>query len=287
MLSETSHHHLEKRRVRASFDRSAQRYDAVADLQREIGARLLEQLDPVRLTPELVIDLGAGTGQCLGPLAKRYRRAQILAVDTAEGMLREARRKAPRVLSRQRFVCGDAEALPLAGGQADLLFSNLMLQWCNDLGTAFRELRRVLSPGGVLMFSTFGPDTLAELRDSFASVDGHSHVSRFPDMHNVGDALLGAGFQHVVVDAEHLTRGYPDVYALMRDLKTLGAVNATAGRQRGLTGRRRMQAMGDVYERHRADGLLPSTWEVIYGHAWRPATGGQASGFHRQPPRRP
>lgn len=261
---------LDKRLVRAAFERSAEHYDQVAVLQRTVAERLLDHLTPVRLQPRVVLDLGAGTGICLRQLERRYRNARIIALDLAEGMLKRARRKAPRFFSRQRFVCADAECLPFSNRSVELLFSNLTLQWCNHLEQTYRELARVIAPGGLLMFSTLGPDTLKELRDSFAEVDGHSHVNSFLDLHDVGDALMASGFYDVVVDAERITMTYEDVMSLMRDLKSLGAHNVTSARHRALTGKRRMQAMARAYEAHRNAGVLPATYEVIYAHAWVP-----------------
>jgi len=153
-----------------------------------------------------------------------------------------------------------------------MVFSNLMLQWCNDPDRVFSEFNRVLRPGGLLLFTSFGPDTLKELRAAWGAADGHTHVSRFIDMHDLGDALLRAGLGEPVMDAETITLSYTDVRGLMRDLKTMGARNATAGRSRGLTGRRRLAAMEASYERLRTDGRLPATWEVVYGHAWAGTT---------------
>jgi malonyl-CoA O-methyltransferase len=145
-----------------------------------------------------------------------------------------------------------------------------MLQWAPDLDRALSEFRRVLTGGGLLVFSTFGPDTLAELRAAWASADGYTHVNRFIDMHDVGDALVRSGFAEPVLDLEHFTLTYPDLRALMGDLKAIGARNLTAGRSRGLTGRGRLAAAEREYERWRRDGRLVSTWEVIYGIAWVP-----------------
>lgn len=262
---------LDKYQTRRAFDRSARDYDEAAVLQREVADRVLERLDLMKPVPHRILDVGAGTGYCTQALARRYTRARVVALDIAEGMLRAARVKQrwwQRLQGRQRYVCGDAESLPLADASVDMLFSNLALQWCSNLETVFDEFRRVLAPGGLLLFTTFGPDTLRELRESWRAVDGHTHVNAFMDMHDIGDALLRARFENPVMDMEHLTLTYPDVRALMRDLKQIGAHNVTLGRARGLTGARRMQAMLEAYEAYRQQGVLPATYEVIYGHAW-------------------
>jgi malonyl-CoA O-methyltransferase len=268
---------IEGPRVRASFDAAAGRYDAVAVIQAEVRRRLLERLELFRIKPRQILDAGCGTGHGARELLRRYRGAALVALDLAPGMLGAARRQRPW-LRRLDAVCGDAAAIPLADGSVDLVFSNLMLQWCNDPERVFAEFRRVLRPGGLALFTSFGPDTLKELRGAWRAADGHVHVSRFIDMHDLGDALLRAGLREPVMDAEHLTLTYPDVRSLMRDLKTMGAQNATAGRNRGLTGRRTLAAVEADYERLRRDGRLPATWEVVYGHAWaddtrRPAVG--------------
>jgi malonyl-CoA O-methyltransferase len=258
---------LDTARVRASFDAAARAYDAVAVVQAEIRRRMLERLDFFRIRPQRILDAGCGTGHGARALLERYRRAALIAVDLAPGMLLEARSKRPW-LRRLDVVCGDAAALPVADASVDLVFSNLMLQWCNEPDRVFAEFRRVLRPGGLLLFSTFGPDTLKELRAAWRAADDHTHVSRFIDMHDLGDALLRAGLGEPVMDMEYLTLTYSDVRSLMRDLKAMGARNATSGRSRGLTGRHRLAAVEAHYGRLRRDGRLPATWEVVYGHAW-------------------
>lgn len=262
----------DKRELRRAFDGAAPVYDEVAVLQREVGERLLERLELVLLQPQRVLDVGAGTGLATRALQKRYRKAEVLALDLAPGMLKAARRRGSfwRPL---RCICADAEALPLASNSVDLVFSNFTLQWVHDLDRAFNEFQRVLRPGGLLMFSSLGPDTLRELRQSWASVDDYTHVNAFIDMHDVGDALVRARFADPVLDVENFTLTYPRVGDLMRDLKRLGAHNVTAGRRRGLTTRAKLQAMQAAYERYRGgDGRLPATYEIVYGHAWAPET---------------
>jgi malonyl-CoA O-methyltransferase len=268
---------LDQGRVRASFHAAACDYDAVAVIQAEVRRRLLERLELFRIRPRRILDAGCGTGHGARALLQHYRRAELVALDLAPGMLRAARGRRPW-LRRFDTVCGDAAALPLADASVDLVFSNLMLQWCNEPDRVFGEFRRVLRPGGLVLFTSFGPDTLRELRAAWRAADGHTHVSRFIDMHDLGDALLRAGLGEPVMDMEHLTLTYPDVRSLMRDLKTMGARNATSGRSRGLTGPRRLAAVETHYERYRRDGRLPATWEIVYGHAWagEPRGAGQA-----------
>jgi malonyl-CoA O-methyltransferase len=219
-------------------------------------------------------------------LKKLYRRALVVAVDLAPGMLREARRH-QQFLRRFERVCADAMRLPLADASVDVVVSSLMLQWCDPPDQVFAEIRRVLKPEGFVAFSTFGPDTLRELRSAWAEADGaqleYNHVNHFTDMHDVGDAVVRAGLSEPVLDVDRMQLTYPDAIALMRDLKAIGAHNVTAGRPRGLVGRARMQRMQTAYEAFRRDGRLPATYEVVYGVAWgaagRPASamvGGEA-----------
>jgi malonyl-CoA O-methyltransferase len=258
---------IDKTAARRAFNAAASGYDAVAVLQQEIARRLLERLDYVRLQPRRALDLGCGTGLALDDLVRRYRGATVIGLDFAEGMLERARRRG-HWLRRPHLVCADMESLPLADDSVDLVFSNATLQWANGLDTVFAELMRVLRPGGLLMFSTFGPDTLIELRQAWAAVDRHAHVGSFLDMHDVGDALVRARFADPVMDAERLTLTYRTLGDLMRDLKGLGARNALHHRPRGMTGPRRLALVEAAYDRHRRDGRLPATWEVVYGHAW-------------------
>lgn len=266
---------LDKRQLRHSFARAAAGYDKVAVLQREVGQRILERLDVVRLQPHIVLDVGAGTGVGSASLAKRYRQARVVAVDIAHPMLVQARRRAPW-FRKMGYVCADAEGLPFARDCVDLLFSNLTLQWCPQLEGTLQGFERILKPGALLMFTTFGPDTLMELRASWAKVDRYSHVMPFWDMHNIGDALIRAGFAQPVMDVEHFTLTYRDIQGLLRDLRGVGSHNITPGRAPGLTGKRRLQALAATYETYRQGGKLPATYEVVYGHCWAPANRHQA-----------
>ena len=265
---------IDKREVRRAFSRAASRYDAAAVVQREVCKRMLEHLDYVRLQPQRILDAGSGTGWGGRQLSERYPQAGLIALDIAIGMLEAAKGTSSwwqKLFngSRQRFVCADVEAMPLASQSVEMVWSNLALQWCNDLPQTFRELHRVLRPEGLLMFSTFGPDTLRELRIAFDSVDGYNHVNRFADMHDIGDMLVAAGFADPVMEMEKLTLTYDDVKAVMQDLRGIGAHNATAGRAPGMMGKVRWARIAQNYETLRRDGKLPATFEVIYGHAWK------------------
>ncbi|QDH71494.1 malonyl-ACP O-methyltransferase BioC [Marilutibacter alkalisoli] len=286
---------FDHRQVRRAFSRSAAHYDDAAALQREVASRLMESLDyladpAVGLTPQCVVDVGCGPGHAAVTMQQRWPKARVIALDLALPMAMAARGHAaelpgagrPRWLGGARApepVCADARALPLADASVDVLFSNLCLQWVEDLPAVFAGFRRVLKPGGLLLVSTFGPDTLYELRGAFAEADEAPHVSLFPSIAQFGDALIAAGFKDPVLDRDEFTRGHPDLADLMRELRTLGATNAMRERRRSLTGRARFARAAQAYEPLRGAsgtphaGQLPATWEVIYAHAWGPPPG--------------
>jgi len=263
----------EKRAVRRAFERAAGTYDGHAVLQAEVGRRLLEHLEGVRIAPQRILDLGCGTGASFDLLLSRFAGPQLVGLDIAHPMLQHARRRSPklqRLLNWRlpRLVCGDAERLPLAANAFQLVFSNLALQWCRP-ELVFPEAARTLDNGGLFMFSTFGPDTLRELRAAFATVDGAEHVNTFIDMHDLGDALVHAGFADPVMEMEVVTLEYASVRDIARDLQAIGARNAMPGRPRGLAGRQRWKRVEAAYEARRRGESLPATYEVIYGHAWK------------------
>jgi len=266
---------IDKQLMRRAFNRAAENYDAAAVLQREVCNRMLERLAYIKLQPARIVDAGSGTGWGTRQLSQHYPTAQMIALDIAIDMLRTAHGRFnwwQKLFggTRQMQVCGDMEALPFAANSVDMVWSNLALQWCNDLPATFAGLHRLLKVDGLLMFSTFGPDTLKELRASFRGVDQHNHLNRFADMHDIGDMLSHSGFAEPVMDMEYLTLTYADVRAVLYDLKAIGAHNATAGRGQGLMGKQAWTRLVENYEQLRHDGRLPATFEVVYGHAWKP-----------------
>lgn len=272
---------VDKRLVRRAFSRAAVSYDEVAVLQREMAERMLERLSLFKLQPSTILDLGAGTGQACPGLLKRYPRARLIALDFALPMLQQAARRR-HWLRRPSCLCADMDQLPLANASCDLIFSNATLQWSTDLDQTLAELRRVLRPGGLLLVTSFGPDTLHELRRAWAQVDGHQHVNPFPDIHDLGDALLRNGLAQPVLDLDRITLTYANLRELMTDLKRLGAHNVTSGRNHALTGKQRLRALEQAYEAFRHEGLLPASYEIVHAHAWAaesasPRTHGKAA----------
>lgn len=256
---------LDKRRVASSFSRAAASYDSVARLQRAVSEQLLNFLPaPVNRPDFRLLDLGCGTGFVTEQLARRQSPAQVVGLDLAEGMLQFARRERSGAAS---WLCADAEALPLASDSVDLVYSSLSIQWCEQLPQLFRELSRVLKPGGELLFSTLGPRTLWELKAAWQQVDGFVHVNRFQPQVGVESALQKAGFGQLQWQREERVLRYRELSELTRELKALGAHNVNRGQPEGLTGRRKILALKNAYESYRSEGLLPASYEVYYCRA--------------------
>ena len=270
-----------KRAIRRSFEAAANTYDDAAFLQQEIVRRLDDHLDGIKIAPGLILDAGCGTGFALPLLKVRYPDARLLGLDLAHAMTAKARDQHGRPSGWRKWfslltpgapsfaaLCADIERLPLARDSLDMVWSSLALQWMDEPDTAFREANRVLKPGGLFLFATLGPDTLMELRAATADLDGHQHVNRFIDMHDLGDALVHAGFSNPVMEMERITLTYETLPGLLRELKAIGAHTVVEGRRTGLMGKQEWRRLADNYERFRQDGRLPATYEVVYGHAW-------------------
>jgi malonyl-CoA O-methyltransferase len=263
---------LDMRAVHQAFDRAAPDYDRHAVLQHEVEQRLLERLEFLRVVPANVLDIGCGTGIASHNFKQRYRGAMVIGLDWSTGMLRQLQSRADGP-SSPLALCANMQALPLPARSMDVVFSNLAIQWSPDPEELFRDIRRVLKPGGMLLFSTFGPDTLQELRSAWSVADKQPHVNRFADMHDIGDMVVAAGFAEPVFDVDVLTLEYRDVISLMRDLKAIGAHNAASGRSPGLTGKDKFAQVISAYEDFRLDGVYPATYEVIYAVAFGPREG--------------
>lgn len=260
----------EKRRVQRSFGLAAWRYDGLASLQRRVADRLLTMVESSDTACRTWLDVGAGTGYGTARLGRIFPSAEPLALDIAEGMLRELHGKCDRS-SKIGLIVGDAESLPIADRSADLIYSSLALQWCPEPERVFAEFARVLAPGGRLFLSTFGPSTLAELRESWARVDAYSHVNSFPSLSRLTHGLTTSGFVISSLGSDPGVVSYRDVRSLMRELKGWGASNATRGRPRGLTGKAMMGNMIKAYiEDHSVSGGgIAASFEVLYVSAQR------------------
>jgi malonyl-CoA O-methyltransferase len=269
---------LDRRLVRQRFGRRAGEADSSSFLTREVAQRMAERLVYIKHEPRRVLDLGCGLGRDFAPLGERWPQAERIGIDFALPLLRLARGERSflqRLLGNARradpkLICADAQALPLSGNSVQMLWSNLMLNWLHDPMPVFREMQRVLEIGGMLMFSSLGPDTLKELR-AVMPAGGGERVHRFIDMHDLGDCLMQAGFSEPVMDMEVITLTYADFDALLTDLRRSGATNASTARPRGLAGKAGWRRAREAYERLRRDGRLPASFEIIYGHAWKAA----------------
>jgi malonyl-CoA O-methyltransferase len=270
---------LERRAARRRFDRAAAGYADAARLEAEVGARMLERLDYVRIAPRRILDAGAGTAREARRLAERYRGARIVALDFSLKMLRQAQRRSgflSRLFGNPRPLplCADFARLPLAPGSVGLVWSNMALHWLEEPLEALREFHRVLEKEGLVMFSTLGPDTLKELR---AATSGQ-RVHRFMDMHDLGDRLVAAGFSAPVMDMEIITVTYPDANAFLAELRATGQTGVRADRSRGLSGRGFLARLQASLQAQSLDNRLPATFEVVYGHAWKGAPRSAAGG---------
>ncbi|SMN12641.1 Biotin synthesis protein BioC [Bathymodiolus heckerae thiotrophic gill symbiont] len=235
-------------------------YNEHAFLQKEIAMRLDTKLEVISGNTDTILDLGAGTGLLSQFLLTRFPNSKIICLDFAQKTLKNN--------PIDYKLCADANHLPLANNSVDVVISNLMMQWCGDLSQLFAECHRVLKNDGLILFSTFGPDTLKELKKSWAVVDNEAHVNTFIDMHDIGDRLLKNGFQSPVMEMETLTLTYQTVTDLLKDLKAIGA-QTVGSRSKALTGKDKFQSMIKMYESYRQNDKLPATYEVIYGHAWK------------------
>jgi malonyl-CoA O-methyltransferase len=269
-----SHVLFESRTLRQHFGRAATQYAQVAALQAEVEKRLLEQLDFLEeKTPARILDIGCGPGKASAAMKKRWPKADVWALDAALPMLKEVP-KQTRFWRKIQRVCADATQLPFHDQSIDVIFSSLCLQWVNDLPLTLAEFRRVLKPGGLLLFTTFGPDTLSELRDAYLQAGViPPPISPFAAIQQIGDAMMAAGFKNPVLDREQYCLTYPDVRSLMKELKAIGANDARPQRTRGLSSKKRLLDMTARYENFRRDNALPSTWEVVTAMAWGPAPG--------------
>ena len=262
---------IDKHAVRASFNRAVNSYEQHAILQNEVLSRLFDRLEWIKLQPRTILDLGSGIGTGSTQLLQRYPKSHVISLDFAENMLTYAKKQRSLLQKwryQQSFLCADAEHLPLADHSVDMVFSNLTLQWCQNLPRLFAEFARVLKPEGLLMFTTLGPDTLKELRHAWLQENRRAHVNAFFDMHDIGDQVLRAKLSDPVLDVEYIKLHYQNTTDVMKDLKGIGARNMLAQRHRGLTGKNTLKAVTARYEQLREEGGLPCTYEVIFGQAW-------------------
>ncbi|MEE9397928.1 MAG: malonyl-ACP O-methyltransferase BioC [Methylococcales bacterium] len=255
----------EKQGAKRSFSRAASRYDEIAMLQKEVGNNLLARLPSENLREKRILDVGAGTGFCSTKLASMTN--EVIVLDISTGMLNEAKNNVP---GTARIICGDAEALPLRSESIDVIFSNLALQWCVNLDALFSDLYRVLKPGGLLLFSSFGPSTLHELKLAWESVDQNSHVNEFYSVSDLSLKMCRYGFSSPTIEVETKKIQYASAMSLMGELKGIGAGNVTRGRFRGMTGKAKLLQVIKRYEEIGVEQEILATFELLYGRALKP-----------------
>lgn len=270
------------RDVRQRFDRVATGFDDADFVHRATFDELLQRLSPVKIEPRKILDLGCATGTGSRQLARRYRRSHIINLDASFAMLQQAKKRRT-LLMKPSLLQGDAARIPLQNQSVDLVFANMLLPWIDDLPACLSEIARVLRKDGVFAFATFGPDSLSEIRDAWRATDEDRHVNAYPDMHDIGDALLRTGLRDPVLDVDHLAVTYRDTDALYRDLTRAGARNCLHGRRQTLTGKNRFRAMDELLAARMADDVLSLRLELVYGHAWGAGPRRPAGEFHLDP----
>lgn len=270
---------LDKKQMRRQFDRVAKTYEAHAVAYQEIADRLLDKLEFIKINPQRIVDLGCGLGNLMSVLGAKYPEAQVIGVDLSYGMLNEGMKKYPE----QQVIQADSAFLPLPDESVELVMSNLMFPWCDDLASIFAEVRRVLTPNGLFLFATLGPDTLKELRTAWAEVDEQPRVHVFLDMHDLGDVLLSSGLSDPVMDVDHFSMCYQKFVDFLTDLRFNGS--ATVLRQRAVTllTPSKLRLLEREYQRFQYNNRFPVTYEVVYGHAWKgsvPSSSHQSDEFY-------
>lgn len=271
---------LDRAAVRRHFARAGDGDPAFARLIASAREDLLARLDAIRIAPRRILDLGSGTGPAARHLAHRFRNAEIVSVDPVPVLLRTAISRAPRWFSRHRHVAGEAERLPLSTHSVDLIVSSVALPWFDPVNDALAECLRALRPGGLVLLSTLGPGTLRELADAWPRGAGTHRMHPFADMHDLGDALVHAGFTDVVMDVQRMRLRVPDFRRLCRILSRSGGAGALAARRRGLTGAQAFRAAAARYaELSDTEGALPVSVELVFGHAWAPEYGRTGARF--------
>jgi malonyl-CoA O-methyltransferase len=255
--------------IRDTFERIAGRYEQHAALEQEVCTRLLERTAFNRRSPLQILDLGCGTGTGSARLKQTFRKARVVGLDTSLAMLSQVRRQSS-MLRPLKTVCGDIGALPFSARSADMVFSNLASYWCPEPMAMFSEFRRVLRPDGMLLFSTFGPATMNELGEAWAGVDEEVELPVFPDLLEIGNALVAAGFREPVMDREMITLSYPQLDALFDELEATGTSLLVRGWGRWKTARAELK---QAYAPMLRDGKYPLSFEIVYGTAFGPRDG--------------
>ena len=270
---------LNPRHVRSNFDRAAGQFASADFVHRTAANGLMQRLQPIAVQPKHVVDLGSALGAGSRQLSRQFPGARILSIDLSAQMLKSAR-QSRGWFSKVRELQADAMQLPLATGSVDYLFANMLLPWIDDLPACLSEVARVLRRDGVFLFSTPGPDSLAEIRNAWSSIDDGLHVHHFADMHNLGDAIMGAGLSDPVLDVEYLSVTYRNSDSILADLTAAGARNSLHERRHTLTGKGRLARFHEQMRLMETGGVIELNLELVFGHAFGrggPATPGEYS----------
>ena len=269
---------IDRAAVRRMFARAGDGTPEFARVMLAARRALLERLDDIRIAPGRILDLGAGTGAAGRVLAHRFPKADVVSVDPVVSLLHRARSRAPRWFSRQRFIAAEAERLPMSSHSVDLIVSSLAMPWFDSVDDALAECLRMLRPGGLLLLSTLGPDTLKELALASPNRCDSRRMHPFSDMHVLGDALVHTGFTDVVMDVQRTQYRVPDIWRLCRILGDSGGSSPLSTRRRGLSSTASLHVAAARYESlRRSDGALPVSVELVFGHAWAPDRAGLCS----------
>tara|TARA_B100000787_G_scaffold150662_1_gene123337 strand:+ start:259 stop:1059 length:801 start_codon:yes stop_codon:yes gene_type:complete len=260
---------IDKDYKRKVFDRHAKTYDQYSSLQNKISDNLFKKLDLIELKPNLILDLGCGTGRNGRIMKEKYKNIKIINYDFSVNMLLEAKKKQYKILdNKSDFVCGDIEELSFSENTFDVIWSTSSLQWCNNLSDIFKKAKVILKPGGLFIFSTFGPNTLFELRNITKKISNYQKTNNFLGALSIEDKLINEGFIDPIVDSEEFCLTYKDINKLFLDLRKIGATSGFKNRKIGLSGKSFLKLISDGYKEYSYDGIFPATYEAIYGYAW-------------------
>ena len=260
---------IDKEYKRKVFDRHAKTYDEYSSLQNKISDNLFKKLDLIEVRPSLILDLGCGTGRNGRILKEKYQNIRLINYDFSINMLQEAKKNQHKILgTKSEFICGDIEELSFSENTFDVIWSTSSLQWCNNLSDIFKKAKVILKPGGLFIFSTFGPNTLFELRNITKKISNYQKTNNFIDALSITEKLINEGFIDPFVDSEEFCLSYKDISKLFLDLRKIGATSGFKNRNIGLSGKSFLKLIIDGYKEYSYDGIFPATYEAIYGYAW-------------------
>ncbi len=260
---------IDKEYKRKVFDRHASTYDLYSSLQNNISDKLFKKLDLIQINPNLILDLGCGTGRNGRMMKEKYQNIKIINYDFSVNMLKEAKKNQYKMLNnKSNFVCGDIEKLAFSENTFDVIWSTSSLQWCNNLSDTFNKAKVILKPGGLFIFSTFGPNTLFELRNITKKISNYQKTNNFLDAFSIREKLINEGFVDPVIDSEEFCLAYKDINKLFLDLRKIGATSGFKKRNIGLSGKSFLKLIIDGYKEYSYDGIFPATYEALYGYAW-------------------